>query len=146
MNQDLVFELPSDLDCIEEAVDFVLSRCSACREAERKIHLNFRISLIEALSNAMLYGNAQDPAKRVQVEVSILTESVVARITDQGRGFDPSLVPDPTAPANIEKSGGRGLFLIRSLMDEVHYNATGNSVTLVLHLTSSQATHREASA
>jgi serine/threonine-protein kinase RsbW len=146
MKQDLVFELPSDLGCIKETVDFVLSRCSACQEAEGKLHLNFRVSLIEALSNAMLYGNGQDPAKRVHVEISIQQASVVATITDEGGGFDPSLVPDPTIPANLERTGGRGLFLIRSLMDEVRYNAQGNSVTLILHLPAQQRTSREVSA
>jgi serine/threonine-protein kinase RsbW len=104
------------------------------------------VSLIEALSNAMLYGNGQDPAKRVHVEISIQQASVVATITDEGGGFDPSLVPDPTIPANLERTGGRGLFLIRSLMDEVRYNARGNSVTLILHLPAQQRTSREVSA
>lgn len=146
MNQDLDFELPSDLGCIEETVDFVLSRCSECQDAERKLRLNFRVSLIEALSNAMLYGNGQDPAKRVHVAISIQKSCVVATITDEGGGFDPSRIPDPTHPINLEKAGGRGLFLIRSLMDEVRYNAQGNSVTLVLHLPDQQRTTREASA
>jgi serine/threonine-protein kinase RsbW len=146
MNQDLVFELPSDLGCIEETVDFVLSRCSGCQVAERKLRLNFRVSLIEALANAMLYGNGQDPTKRVHVAISIQRASVVATITDEGGGFNPSDVPDPTNPSNLEKSGGRGLFLIRSLMDEVRYNAQGNSVTLVLHVPDQQRSSREVSA
>ena len=136
MNRDLVFELPSDTRCIEETVDLVLSRCSGCHETERKLRLNLRVSLIEALSNAILYGNGQDPTKRVHVEISILETTVIATITDEGPGFDPSLVPDPTLAANLEKPGGRGLFLIRSLMDEVYYNERGNSITLVLHLPS----------
>jgi serine/threonine-protein kinase RsbW len=57
-----------------------------------------------------------------------------ARVTDQGRGFDPSTIPDPTEPENILKSGGRGLFLMRQLLDEVSYNDQGNQVTLVLRL------------
>jgi serine/threonine-protein kinase RsbW len=146
MDQDLVFELPSDLDCIEETVEFVLSRCSRCQVTEQRLRLNFRVSLIEALSNAMLYGNRKDPAKRVRVEISIQRASVVATITDEGGGFDPSLVPDPTVPANLEKPGGRGIFLIHSLMDEVRYNSRGNSVTLVLHIPHSQRPSREASA
>jgi serine/threonine-protein kinase RsbW len=94
----------------------------------------------------MLYGNRKDPAKRVRVEISIQRASVVATITDEGGGFDPSLVPDPTVPANLEKPGGRGIFLIHSLMDEVRYNSRGNSVTLVLHIPHSQRPSREASA
>jgi anti-sigma regulatory factor (Ser/Thr protein kinase) len=70
----------------------------------------------------------------VHVEVFLGERSVTARVTDEGAGFDPRDVPDPTVPANLCKDSGRGLFLMRELMDEVRYNARGNSVTLILHL------------
>ncbi len=82
----------------------------------------------------MLYGNNSDPQKRVRVEVTVRVEEIAVRVTDQGVGFDPTTVPDPTLPDNISKSGGRGIFLMRSLMDEVRFNDQGNSVTLVLRL------------
>jgi serine/threonine-protein kinase RsbW len=96
------------------------------------LNLNFRVGLTEALSNAMLYGNNSDPEKSVRVEVAIKLEEVSVRVTDQGVGFDPTTVPDPTLPANISKSGGRGIFLMKAFMDEVQFNDRGNSVTLVL--------------
>jgi serine/threonine-protein kinase RsbW len=98
--------------------------------------LNFRVGLTEALSNAMLYGNGHDPSKRVRVEISVDNGAITARITDQGCGFDPAAVPDPTAPENLMKPGGRGLFLMRELLDEVKFNDEGNCVTLVLRLES----------
>jgi serine/threonine-protein kinase RsbW len=134
MERQLVFELPNDLRYIEETVDFVVSHCSTCDEVARKLRLNFRVSLVEALSNAMIYGNGRDPSKRVHVEVFLGEGSVTARVTDEGAGFDPRDVPDPTVASNLCKDGGRGLFLMRELMDEVRYNARGNSVTLILHL------------
>ena len=134
MERQLIFELPNDLRYIEETVDFVVSHCSTCDEVARKLRLNFRVSLVEALSNAMIYGNGSDPKKRVHVEVFFDHGSVTARVTDEGSGFDPLGVPDPTVPANLMKDSGRGLFLMRELMDEVRYNARGNSVTLILHL------------
>ena len=134
MERQLVFELPNDLRYIEETVDFVVSHCSTCDEVARKLRLNFRVSLVEALSNAMIYGNGRDPSKRVHVEVFLGEGSVTARVTDEGVGFDPGGVPDPTAPANLCRENGRGLFLMRELMDEVRYNARGNSVTLILRL------------
>jgi serine/threonine-protein kinase RsbW len=102
----------------------------------RRLDLNFRVGLTEALSNAMLYGNSRDPSKRVLVEIAFLDQCIQARITDQGDGFDPSTVPDPTTPENLTKPCGRGLFLMRKLLDEVSYNAQGNQVTLVLKLDS----------
>ena len=134
MKNSLVFELPNDLRAIEQAVEYVMEHCSFCQEYERRLHLNFRVGLTEALSNAMLYGNAQDPQKRVRVEVNVRRDEIHACVTDEGNGFDPCTVPDPTVPANLQKEGGRGLFLMRKLMDEVRFNERGNSVTLVLRL------------
>ena len=132
MDQELVLELPNDIRSIENAVEYVTTHCSTCCDYARRFNLNFRVGLTEALSNAMLYGNESDPRKRVRVEVDIRVKEVAVRVTDQGVGFDPTTVPDPTLPDNITKTGGRGIFLMRALMDEVHFNDQGNSVTLVL--------------
>jgi serine/threonine-protein kinase RsbW len=134
METQLVIELPNDLCAIEQAVEYVMRRCGPCEGWERKYRLNLRVGLTEALSNAMLYGNGQDPCKRVRVDLALGCNVIRIRVTDQGAGFDPCSVPDPTAPANLLKTGGRGLFLMRQLMDEVHFNDQGNSVTLVLRL------------
>ena len=132
MDQELVLELPNDIRSIEHAVEYVMRHCSTCCDYARRFNLNFRVGLTEALSNAMLYGNGSHPQKRVRVEVDIKVEEVAVRVTDQGSGFDPTTVPDPTLPDNISKTGGRGIFLMRALMDEVRFNDQGNSVTLVL--------------
>ena len=146
MERQLVFELPNDLRCIEETVDFVISRCSTCEEVAQKLRLNFRVGLTEALSNAMIYGNGRDPSKRVRVEVFLRAGSVTACVTDEGPGFDPRGVPDPTVPSNLLEDRGRGLFLMRELMDEVRFNDCGNCVTLILHLPPSDRIADEASA
>ncbi|SUZ62779.1 uncharacterized protein METZ01_LOCUS15633, partial [marine metagenome] len=132
VDQELILELPNDIRSIEHAVEYVTRHCTSCCEYARRLNLNFRVGLTEALSNAMLYGNNSDPEKSVRVEVAIKLEEVSVRVTDQGVGFDPTTVPDPTLPANISKSGGRGIFLMKALMDEVQFNDRGNSVTLVL--------------
>jgi anti-sigma regulatory factor (Ser/Thr protein kinase) len=134
LERQIVFDLPNDLKRIDETVDFVISRCSTCEEVARKVRFNFRVSLVEALANAMIYGNGRDPSKRVQVEVVLEEKFLTARITDEGPGFDPGRVPDPTNSRNVKKVGGRGLFIMRQLMDEVRFNDQGNSVTLVLRL------------
>jgi serine/threonine-protein kinase RsbW len=134
MENDLVLELPSDVRSIEHAVEYVVRRCQSCERQAHRLRLNFRVGLTEALSNAMLYGNAHDPSKRVRVEVTLSEGAIRARVTDQGSGFDPTSIPDPTCPENLCKSGGRGLFLMRQLLDEVSFNDRGNQVTLVLRL------------
>jgi anti-sigma regulatory factor (Ser/Thr protein kinase) len=134
MAPDLIFDIPNDLASIEEAVDFVVQRCPQCGDDPRKLRLNLRVGLSEALANAMLYGNDEDPTKRVKVEVAFQGSTITARVTDEGQGFDPREVPDPTSPANLLKAEGRGIFLMRKLLDEVYFNDRGNSVTLVLRL------------
>lgn len=143
MDKDLILELPNDLRAIPHAVEYVVRRCGSCEGHARRLRLNFRVGLTEALSNAMLYGNSADPSKRVRVEIVISESAITARITDQGDGFDPNGVPDPTTPENLTRPCGRGLFLMRELLDEVHYNDCGNSVTLVLRR---QATGMEGAA
>ncbi len=130
--ENVVLEIPSDLGAIQRAVDLVLSRCETSAMESRRLRLNLRVGLSEALANAMLYGNRRDPRKRVRVEVTYHAEAIVACVTDEGDGFDPQGVPDPTMPETIERECGRGLFLMRQLLDEVVYNDLGNSVTLVL--------------
>lgn len=146
MDTELVLELPNDLRTIEHAVEYVMQRCAGCDEYARKLRLNFRVGLSEALSNAMLYGNADDPRRKVRVEVTVGEREITARVRDEGEGFNPAAVPDPTAPSNLKKAGGRGLFLMRKLMDEVHYNEQGNEVTLVLRLDSSEEGRRRSEA
>ena len=134
MAPDLVLDIPNDLSSIEEAVEFVMARCPRCEQRPRALRLNLRVGLAEALANAMEYGNCQDPTKRVKVEVAFQDSAITARVTDQGSGFDPLAIPDPTKRCNLQKEDGRGIFLMRKLLDEVHFNDRGNSVTLVLRL------------
>ncbi|TFH64237.1 MAG: ATP-binding protein, partial [Gemmatimonadales bacterium] len=89
MAPDLVFDIPNDLASIEEAVDFVMEQCSECGENPKKLRLNLRVGLSEAIANAMLYGNCRDPSKRVKVEVAFQGTTITARVTDEGMGFNP---------------------------------------------------------
>lgn len=97
-----------------------------------RLSLNFRVSVTEALANAMLYGNQGDPDKRVFVDAHITPYAVTVRVTDEGDGFDPDTLPDPTRNPHRRRAGGRGIFLIRKLMDRVEFNERGNSITMVL--------------
>lgn len=129
---EFVLELPSDLKMIEAAVTYLVSRCRTFGFGGSRLSLNFRVGLTEALANAVLYGNQSDPQKTVRVDVSLDATRVELRVADQGSGFNPDAVPDPTLPDRLDRAGGRGLFLIRQLMDEVEYSDPGNEVRLVL--------------
>lgn len=91
----------------------------------------------EAAVNAVLHGNAYDPNKHITASFETTSEDLVIRITDQGPGLDPSTLPDPLAPENILRGSGRGIFLIRSFMDEVNFRQLhpGTELTLIKHRT-----------
>jgi serine/threonine-protein kinase RsbW len=89
-----------------------------------------RLALEEALINAVKHGNRGDPAKRVRLRYRVTAPAVELEVEDQGEGFDPAAVPDPCAPENRERPGGRGLLMMRHYLDEVHYHGRGNRVTL----------------
>ncbi len=98
-----------------------------------------RLALEEALSNAIKHGNGLDPDKTVTVKFSVAPERIHLIITDQGQGFDPDSVPDPTTDEHLEDPSGRGITLMRAYMDEVVYNSRGNEVRMVKRITSSQS-------
>ena len=89
-----------------------------------------KLAVEEALVNAIKHGNQMDPAKSVRVAYHIRADRFEVQITDEGTGFDPDEVPDPTAPENLERPCGRGLLLMRSYMTEVVYQDKGRAVRM----------------
>ena len=89
-----------------------------------------RLAMEEALVNAIKHGNQMDPDKTVRLECHVDEDRVRIIIEDQGPGFDPGSLPDPTAEENLEMPGGRGVMLIQSFMDNVQYNDRGNMITM----------------
>ena len=145
MPTDYVLELPNDLRAIERSVDYLIERAQEIGFSHERLRLNLRVGLTEALANAMLYGNCRDPRKRVRLEAQVSAAACIVRVTDEGRGFNPDAVLDPTLPRNRTRSGGRGIFLIKKLMDRVEFNDRGNSITMVLFNESPEAARESAS-
>ena len=81
----------------------------------------------------MQQRRAEQPYKerKIEVEIELSAKQATVTIGDQGQGFDPATLPDPTDPENLEKISGRGVLLMRSFMDEVQFNESGNQVTLI---------------
>lgn len=129
---ELVLHVPSDLALVAEAVELVATHTPTGILSPRRVQFNLRTVLAEALANAITYGNHEDPAKQVEVRVEARREAIRLTVTDAGDGFDPDTVPDPTAPEALEREDGRGLFVIRHLVDAVDFNAKGNAVCLTL--------------
>jgi len=103
-------------------------------DEDQRFHV--AMALREAAVNAVLHGNDYDPTKQITASFENTGSSLVFVITDQGKGLDPETLPDPLAPENLLRGTGRGIFLIRSFMDEVHFRQLhpGTELTLVKHL------------
>lgn len=94
----------------------------------------------EAAVNAVLHGNAYDPQKKMIAAFETTGDALIVRVSDQGNGLDPATLPDPLAPENLLNGSGRGIFLIRSFMDEVHFKLLnpGTELTLIKYLDSNR--------
>lgn len=125
--------IPSQLQYVDPVVSYLTDHLIRFGYAEADATV--RIALHEAITNAIRHGNGMDPHKRVTIEVRLDQHQAIFTITDEGPGFDPSSLSDPTEEENLLRDGGRGLFLIRHLMDEVRYNQRGNQVTLIKKFT-----------
>ncbi len=152
----MVYVIHNDSQMITSLVGHLqenILQVGLCDESEQ---IRFGVALEEALINAMIHGNLEidssikenDPAqfdamvqqrcnelpykeRKIEVEVELSAKQIVVTIGDHGQGFDPSTLPDPTEPENLEKVSGRGVLLMRSFMDEVKFNDAGNRVTMI---------------
>jgi serine/threonine-protein kinase RsbW len=128
----VTLRLPSDVNCIEEAVELVTRHCLAGHHTTKTMQFRLRVVLSEAISNAIVRGNAEDQAKWVEVRAELVPESIRVSVTDEGPGFDPGAVPEPLRPEQLDEASGRGLYLIRKLVDGVQFNEQGNSICMIL--------------
>lgn len=132
MNADCVstdVTIQSDLSEARLLQNRIEEALQACAYSEHDIFA-IKLAVEEALVNAIKHGNQMDPDKRVVVSYQITPERFDVRITDEGPGFNPDDVPDPTDPGNIERPCGRGLLLIRGFMTDVQYHGRGNVVSM----------------
>lgn len=124
-------EIPSHVGFITPAVERIVrrlhkSRCIPSKESA------VRTALYEAMANAVTHGNHENVKKLVRVCCRYdAAQCVSIVVSDEGQGFDPRTVPDPTRPENLESEHGRGIFLMKAYMDEVHYEKGGTEVHLV---------------
>jgi serine/threonine-protein kinase RsbW len=109
--------------------------------------MQIAMAVREAAVNAVLHGNAYDPAKKVELEFERTADDLVITIRDEGKGMDPAKIPDPLAPENLLKTSGRGIFLIRSFMDDVKITPSqaGTEIKLIKHVHGTSEGGKEAS-
>ena len=115
-----------NLRVVENAIDEATAVIGISQDYYGKI----LVSAMEAVNNAILHGNRSVPEKIVDIEIEYKSNKLQIRVTDEGQGFRPETVPDPTTPENIEALSGRGIYLMSHLADKIEYNDRGNSVTM----------------
>lgn len=116
-----------NLRIIENAIDNITAEIGISQDYYGKI----LIGTLEAVNNAIIHGNKSVENRFVNVDLKIADADLEVTVTDQGDGFKPSEVPDPTRPENIEALNGRGIFLMSKLADDIKFNEKGNEVTLI---------------
>ena len=121
--------VPSDPDVCSKIIGVLLDNLEKYKWTNKDT-FGIHMAMEEAVMNAIRHGNKCAPDKEVHVLIEIKKDRFYAKITDQGDGFDPTLLPDPTADNNLEKTSGRGVMLMNNFVEEVVYNDKGNSVEL----------------
>ena len=129
---ELSLDVPSALEYVGPAVELIVKAWPPHPLSPQRVRFNLRTALTEALCNAIAYGNRHDATKVVRVRAEVSADAVRVHVVDEGEGFDPAGVPDPTLPENLEREAGRGLFVLRHVVDHVSFNERGNAVCLTL--------------
>ncbi|MDQ1772963.1 ATP-binding protein [Labilibaculum sp. A4] len=120
---------PSELENISR-VERLIDEISSSHNLSSEIYGKISVALIEAVNNAILHGNQLDVTKKVKVKYNIDDESISFIVWDEGKGFDFSNIPDPTLPENLEKTHGRGVFLMNHLADDIEFGENGAIVEM----------------
>lgn len=140
------YTLDSTLDSVNTAEE-TAAKMAASAGFDEESAQRIMMAVREAAVNAVVHGNAYDPKKKVTLSYENTGSSLVVSVTDQGKGLREEDLPDPLAPENLLKPSGRGIFLIRSFMDEVRFRQLhpGTEITLIKHVPSPSAGRKEGS-
>jgi len=122
--------LPENIRIVESFIDNLKEQY----EISDDIYGNILIAITEAVNNAIIHGNKGNPKKNVELTMQLHDSSIRFVVKDEGRGFDHHHIPDPVAPENLDKIGGRGIFLIKHLADEVHFKDKGREIEILFYV------------
>jgi len=130
----LSLRLPSDLALVDDAVRELTRSCFAADDRPASDRTRFRLQVVvaEAITNAITCGNAGDQTRSVAVRAELYPDRILVTVSDEGSGFNPKAIPDPSRPEAVESPCGRGLFLIRHLSDQVEFNDKGNTIWMTM--------------
>ena len=130
LNEFKEITLQNDLAAAKKPEELILKE-AAERGYGENATFAIKLALEEAMTNAFRHGNKCDPSKQILVRYKVTSDRIEIEVRDEGEGFCPGEVPDPTQPGFIERPHGRGIMLMRAYLDEVEFSGSGNSVRLV---------------
>ncbi len=117
---------PENINMVEDYVQ----RIKNTYQVSEEVGFNILLVLTEAVNNCIIHGNAANPSKNVEVNLKSQQKILCFTVSDEGTGFDPKILPDPTSPEHIDQPNGRGVFLMRELSDHMQYSNCGRKVEL----------------
>ncbi|MGC8559729.1 MAG: ATP-binding protein [Phycisphaerae bacterium] len=122
-------DIESDIRKARDVEEAILSQCQMHAFTDRDLFA-LKLAVEEAINNAIRHGNRCDTSKQIHIKYRVTPRRCDVVIADEGDGFNPAGVPDPTSEHNLEQTSGRGLLLMRAFMNSVVFNESGNAVTL----------------
>ena len=122
--------IPDNICIVESFIDNAKEKYNISED----VYGNIMVATTEAVNNAILHGNKSDEKKHVELTLILEEDKAKFIIEDEGPGFNYDSLPDPTAPENLEKIGGRGIFLIKNLADEVEFDEKGNKIEMTFNM------------
>lgn len=120
--------------CSIANLESMLSEVSRDYQVSEDVFGNMLVSLTEAVTNAIVHGNNSDVSKSVKIQLEKSGNNFIIRVSDEGSGFDPNSLPDPTRGENLYKTGGRGVFLMQKLSDTMRFHNNGSTVEMLFKL------------
>lgn len=126
-------QFPSKIENIS-IIERLVDELTQQYKINSEIYGNMLVSMVEAVNNAIIHGNKLDESKSVKIEYEVNNNEFYFTVKDEGTGFDFKNLPDPTAPENIEKPHGRGIFLISHLVDELSFEDNGSKLCVKIKI------------
>jgi serine/threonine-protein kinase RsbW len=133
MNKNKTIQIPSALNQIKEVTSKVLDFLKPLQLPHSEL-LDIRLCLEEALVNAIKHGNKLKESRQVKVDYEISNDTLKIAVSDEGEGFDPDNLPNPTVEENLKELKGRGVYIIKRLMDKVEFNEKANKITMTKYI------------
>lgn len=133
INIDETLDLASEMESLSK-VEKMIDSQSQILNIDDEVYGKYMLSLVECVNNAIVHGNKLDPNKMVHIHYLINNQRIIVTVSDEGEGFDPDTLPDPTAEENLTRECGRGIFLMKNLCDEIDFSDSGRTVKMTFNL------------